>query len=133
MKVSLTTLSHLRCPPHPLLQPAQSAPAGVGVSGEIGKICCSRWLKLGAVGSIIQAGGAGGVGQLLATGCSDGDVHAASAGSQISTQAVLLFLSMGEFLVTLLIEQGEPLLQLGLLLLGGLQLGGSGAADLAQG
>ena len=99
----------------------------------MGKICCSRWLKFGTVGSITQAGGAGGVGQLLATGCSDGDVHAASTGSQISTQTVLLFLSMGEFLVTLLIEQGEPLLQLGLLLLDGLQLGGGGAADLAQG
>ncbi|EQM66123.1 hypothetical protein L682_27355 [Aquipseudomonas alcaligenes OT 69] len=99
----------------------------------MGKIRCCRWVKFGSIGSIIQAGGTGGGGQLLATGCSDGDVHAASTGSQISTQAALLFLSMCEFLVTLLIKQGEPLLQFGLLLLGGLQLGGGYAADLAQG
>ncbi len=92
----------------PSLERGQFHCAGVCVSGETGKICCSRWLNVGDDGSIIHAVGAGGFscsGQLLATAGGNGDAHPLTSNSEVSRQAISIGLGILQFSISLLVEQ----------------------------
>lgn len=132
--MNLATYIRSRKLSHPRLQSFEPHGAAVCISGEGGKICCSRWVKFGVLVSIIHAGGAGGGGHSTATGrTSDLDEQPLTISSEISAQPISVFLGMCQLLVVLLFGESQAALQVSLLFLLRLQLPGRCAVDLGQG
>ncbi len=132
--MNLATYIRSRKLSRPRLQRLQFHGTAVCISGEGGKICCSRGVKFGITGSIIHAGGAGGGGHSTATGrTSDLDEQPLAISSEISAQPISVFLGMCQLLVVLLFGEFQAALQVRLLFLLRLQLPRRGAVDLGHG